>query len=116
MNTAELKQFLATNAEVQRMIQERYDLGEYEDNAPAEEIAHHEKVVRDAKDPKKWKRVRKYNVGSVTEMGVGDDIAHVYPHLIGGVVREFWLDGTDHVTFLLVEKDGDIKLVDDLSD
>jgi len=84
-----------------------------------------EKICRYARTPSKWKRITKYKVGSKIDMGDEEPAnyegrgGHCYAHqpaLLGGVVRQFYLEDTDHITYMLVEVDGQIVYVDDASD
>lgn len=77
-----------------------------------------------ALNPKKWKRMTKYNVGSDIDKGekecapggYGGMNYHNHPKLAGGIVRTFYLEGTDHITYNLIEVDGVIVDTDDCSD
>ncbi len=97
MNTKDCKRFLTTDPEVQRLVSDR--LG----------------GVREiAKKTKNWKRHRKYKV-TQTDL---DFMLHPNKNCcLGGSAREFYLDGVEEdILILLIEVDGKIELVDDLSD
>lgn len=127
ITTADCRKFLTTDPKVQDVVQGRYDIVECEVDDP-EEIKYFNKVLKDAKIPKRWKRRTKYKIGSETDrmggdVGGGSDYANsdyikqsIGFDPVGGVIREFWLEGTDHVTVAILEKDGVLTLVDDLSD
>lgn len=126
LTTSDIQKFLATNSEIQRLVQEdrcgmRPD-GSFEDE---DSESPYKKWVEDAKNPKKWVRQRKYKVGSEMDMDVGLRLGEGFsslspedrpPDLTDGIVREFWLRDTDHITILTVEKDGKIVFTEDLSD
>lgn len=126
LTTSDIQKFLATDPEIQRLVQQdrcgMQDDGTFEDG---DLDSPYKKWVEDAKNPKKWVRQRKYNVGSETDMEegiqLGENFATLDPKdrpsdLTGGIVREFWLRDTDHITILTVEKDGKIIFTEDLSD
>jgi len=125
ITTADCRKFLVSDPEVQGVVEGRYDMDDADLDPfdDAEEIVFFSKVLENGKNPKKWKRVRKYNVGSKTDTDEGCNFADnefvkqmrgVDP--TGGVVREFWLEDTDHVTVAILEKDGKLYYLDDLSD
>ena len=80
--------------------------------------------IKNAKNPKKWKRMTKYNVGSDIDKGETPCAPggyagrgyHEHPQFAGGIVRTFYLEGTDHVTYNLIEVDGQIVGEEDCSD
>lgn len=97
----------------------------YEDYGDGEEISDDNKqVIKNAANPKKWKRMTKYTVGSDIDKGekecapggYGGMEYHRYPKYAGGVVRTFYLEGTDHITYNLIEVDGKIVGEDDCGD
>ena len=125
ITTADCRNFLVNDPETQRIVQGRYDLSECGDSEP-EEVAYFNKVLRDAKNSKRWKRQRKYKVGGRVDEEQGSDYGDDFSVKLcqqrfgvdprGGVIREFWLEDTDHVTVALLEKDGKLYCIDDLSD
>lgn len=87
----------------------------------AAEIKHFQCMVTAARDPQNWKRRIKYKVGSTTDRdgggdGGGMDLMSDYPQFSNAICREFWLDGSDGVSIVLVEHNGQIVHVKDLSD
>ena|ERR1019366_10239676 len=113
LTTAQIQEWLTTDPEIRELVLNRFGVDEGEDMSEYTEYCR-ESLINSRK-PKKWKRLRKYTVGSPTDaencLSLED-----YPELTGGIVREFWLRGTDHVTVQLVEKDGKIVFIEDLSD
>jgi len=131
ITTADCRKFLAEHPEVQQHVRGRYDPEEDYGEGSDDYIKELEQICRNGANPKKWKRNTKYKVGSEIDREGGDcggggdfgnDFAVKYcleefgvdPR--GGVIREFWLEGTDHITYALLEKDGKLYIVDDLSD
>lgn len=118
-----LKRYLTLNVVVQKIVAGRCGLldMEHEEFEP-EEIAYVEKIVSNGKNPKKWKRMRKYKIDSpANEIYVRWDKQkekHIpEPELTGCTVREFYLEDTDHVTIALITNDeGEVIMMDDLSD
>jgi len=82
----------------------------------------YEKLEKNCLNPKKWKRLCKYKVGSKIDTEGSDadytgfSIGKEFPELVGGIARFFELDGSDHITHLIVEKDGEIVYTEDYSD
>ncbi len=118
LTTADIQNWLASNREVQLIVESRF--GDPVDGDP-EWNAYCHKSTHDATIPKKWVRQRKYSVGSPTDMETGIRLgegllSQPLLDLTNGVVREFWLKDTDHVTVLTVEKNGKIVFIEDLSD
>ena len=110
MTTEDCRQYLITNWSPK--IKAQYE--EVDPVATEEDKKYSQKVIKDAFNPKKWKRVMKYNVGSNTDQencDYGSD-----PKYVGGVVRAFYLQGTDHITINLIEKDGQIIADEDMGD
>lgn len=110
LTTADIQQILATEPRYLKLLREQYDSADWKSA---------NKLQRDAINPKKWTRKIKYLVGSKTDK-MGSDAGGGLmlcetPSLAGGIVREFLLKDTDHV-MLLVEKDGKIVYVEDMSD
>lgn len=138
LTTADCQNFLASNKEIQDLIETtRYDFSEIDEGSDEEDSTGYTdyliRVNKDRRNPKKWVRTRKYKVGSTTDTELGLNLASYeelkkdkqyfsyeifskIPDLTGGIVREFWLRDTDHITILLVEKDGEIVYFEDLSD
>ena len=123
ITTADCRNFLASDPTVQRIIHERA--------ADAVEIAYSDKVISNGKNPKRWKRITKYKVGSKTDLEggeLGGGMGYSHPDQVkyvirecgvdptGGVVRDFWLEETDRVTISLLEKEGQLYFLEDLSD
>jgi len=119
LTTAEIQKWLTTNIEIQELVYGR--VGDPEDVDPEEVTDYFKRVMKDFKNPKKWVRVRKYNVGSPTDMDLGIRCGEGFPHspkipdLTGGIIREFVLKGTS-IGVLLVEKADKIVFIEDLSD
>lgn len=125
ITTADCRKWLASNQKVQRTVWERYCPDEAD---CAQEKQEYLKVIATGKVPKNWKRNTKYKVGSKTDIDGGDSGGGLNygnnPYVIqcagvdptGGVIREFWLDGTDHVTIAVLEKDEQLYFLEDLSD
>lgn len=126
VTTADCRNFLVSNAEVQHHVRDRYDPTDCDnDKNYRREL---EQICRNGANPRKWKRNIKYKVGSKVDREGGDrggglsycDNEFVERDLgvdpTGGTVREFWLEGSDHITYALLEKDGKLFLLDDLSD
>jgi len=87
-----------------------------------EEIEFHKKIISNVSNPKKWKRLCKYTVGSKvdTEGGkapyTGQCLGEDEPQLFGGIARVFELADSCSKTYLVVEKNGEIVYDDDFSD
>jgi hypothetical protein len=76
-------------------------------------------ICADARKPSKWKRRSKYHLGSLTDVDGGNNGGGAnYSEQFGtdGVVREFYLEGSDGVCFALIEVNNKIVDVIDLSD
>ena len=119
LTTADCTKFLATDPKIQQLAKDRYDWDN--DDYDDESRKYAAKVIIDAADPKKWKRRNKYKIGSKADMdgGAGEYSGMRYgenPEYAGGIVRIFWLQDSDHITVALLELDGKLKLIDDLSD
>lgn len=113
MRTADIQKWLATDLGIQKLVAERLPNDPGDDPDFAAYVA---KARKDSANPKKWVRRRKYKVGSDTDsLKLGEPLPGT-PDLTGGIVREFWLRDTDHVTVLTVEKDGKIVFFEDMSD
>ena len=127
ITTADCRKWLAADPQVQKIVADSSGHSDY--LAGREPLSSVEMTwVTNGKNPKKWKRRGKYNVGSKTDTDGGIDCGGcdfgdnefvkqetgVDP--TGGVIREFWLEDTDHVTIALLEKDGQLYYLDDLSD
>lgn len=126
ITTADCRNWLVASPKVQQLIRDRTGTT---DGDPDPDAA---QWIAWGKNPKKWKRNCKYKVGSKTDLegadsgagggGYGDaegvemtkQFCGVDP--TGGVIRNFWLEGTDHVTIAVLEKDGNLYLLEDLSD
>ena len=97
--------------------------GDETDTSP-EGQAFYNEIITNASNPKMWKRMTKYNVGSDLDKGEKECAPggyagmnyHQRPQYAGGIVRTFYLEGTDHITFNLIEVDGKIVGEDDCSD
>ena len=132
LSTADCRKWLATDPKIQQLVKDRVG---YDPNpaswlaqcdGDAQEVAFFQGWVNNAANPKKWKRQRKFNVGSKVDLESGaptgdtagiafiKQTAGVDP--TGGVVREFWLEDTDHITLAILELNNNLYLIDDLSD
>lgn len=97
--------------------------GDETDDTP-ENKTYYNEIITNASTPKKWKRMTKYNVGSDIDKGEKECAPGGYggmnycdhPMYAGGVVRTFYLEGTDHITFNLIEVNGQIVEAEDCSD
>lgn len=119
LSTADCTRFLTTNSEVQQLVKDRYDWDN--DDYDKENREYARRILIDATNPKKWKRRNKYIIGSKTDMdgGVGIYSGMRYGEntkYTGGILRIFWLEDTDHITVALLELNGNLKVIDDLSD
>ena len=128
ITTADCRAFLSTDAKCRAVWEGSYSLDNFVDCDP-EEIEWARKNLANAANPKKWKRIGKYGIGSTTDLdgndsgaGGGDYGNHwgtetlgFTPHK-GDVVREFWLEDTDHCTIVLIEHNGSLHFLDDRSD
>lgn len=113
-----------STADCQKYLVEKYaeDVkARYEDYQDSPD---NQEVIKNASTPGKWKRMTKYNVGSDIDKGekecalggYGGMNYHEYPKYTGGIVRTFYLEGTDHITYNLIEVGGKIVGEDDCSD
>lgn len=134
LSTADCRKFLATNPGVLKLVRDRvgYDPSPAawlaQCDGDAQEVAFFQGWLNNAANPKKWKRRAKYGIGSKTDReggnsgggcdyGEGDYVRQSHGvDPAGGVVREFWLEDTDHITLALLEKNGALTVIDDLSD
>jgi hypothetical protein len=132
LSTADCRKWLSTDAKVQQLVKDRvgYDpnpaifLAQCENNP--QEVAFWTTWITNGANPKKWKRQSKCKVGSKTDLAswhpVGDaeGIAYAKQSLgvdpTGGILRNFWLEDTDHITVSILEVGGQLYLYDDLSD
>ncbi len=126
ITTADCRDFLTTDSQVQQIVSDRSGLTDYNDGLIEEEVLH-EWVVA-GKRPRSWKRQSKYKIGSKTDMEGGSaGGGHQYAECVftsahlgfsptGGTVRTFWLDDTDHVTVALLEHNSKLFFLEDLSD
>lgn len=110
MDSKKLKEYLSSNPEVQRIVKGRSGLGDDDFDGDYE---YANLIVANGKNPKKWKRTHKFLIGSNAD---DYDMAFYYPNLVGETARVFYLEETDHVTILLVVKDNQIVVMEDLSD
>jgi len=114
LTTDDCRKWLAASPVIKKLVKDRSGVSDGEEDALTE-------WVIDAADPKKWTRQSKVKVGSKTDK---DDMNYADPFfanqlgfpLTGGVVRTFWLKGTDHVTVSILELNGSLHFLDDLSD
>ena len=96
----------------------------FDDGDTSDDGGYSKKIIANASNPSKWKRMTKYNVGSDIDKGKKECASGGYggmnycdyPKYAGGVVRTFYLDGTDHITYNLIEVNGQIVGEDDCSD
>lgn len=100
MTSDEIKKFLTTDPRVLQAVDARYEEGD--------------EVREFARTASKWKRRTKYAVGSDADGNYYDAIEN--GRLKGGVVRVFELSGSDGAAVAVVEKNGKVVYVDDLSD
>ena len=122
LTTAACQKWLVENKGVARKAEYEDDMkrGILDDN----EAAWAKELATWACNPKKWKRMTKYNVGSDIDKGDKECAPggyagmnyHENPRYLGGIVRTFYLEGTDHITYNLIEVDGQIVGEDDCSD
>jgi hypothetical protein len=120
MKTEDIQQWLATDPEIQQLVQERVGMlpdGTWEEDDIDPEM---KSWVDRAKNPKMWVRRTKMKIDSpawknqspmsAKDFGItGVDVS-------GAITREFWLRDTDHITILTFEKDEKIVLIEDYSD
>ena len=125
LRTADVQQFLATNVEIQEIVLSRAGLLDgalliAEQAGDQEEIAYLNKIGKDGKNPKKWKRMSKFKVGSNTDKNFLQ-LCELTPEMLGGkdltggIVRIFQL-GEESIVVLTVEKDGKIVFIEDVGD
>lgn len=127
LSTEDCRKFLVTDPSVQAIVKKHCNISDYDPVVDSEQISYCQKTAQAAQNPRRWRRQAKYGVGSKRDlegggMAYGDDFGvdcvlktlGVDPR--GGVVREFWLEHTDHITVVLLEKAGKLFLLDDLSD
>ncbi len=128
ITTADCRKFLATDSVTQELVKSRYDVSCADSNEPGE-AEFYEAVCKSAQSPRNWRRRAKYKVGSKADMGDGagegggyEFATNSYVHdrigfnPEGGVVREFNLDPDTEIVVALLEKDGKLLVLDDLSD
>lgn len=129
ITTADCRKFLATDANAQALVQNRYDISCADPNEP-EETEFYRKVHVAAQKTKNWLRRTKYKIGSKTDTHGSDcgcyggsDYANTDWKIqqlgfdpTGGVVREFNLEPDTEIVIALLEKDGKLFVLDDLSD
>ena len=129
ITTADCRLFLTTDTACRAVWEGAYGLENYVDDDP-EELAWAKKNLANAANPKKWKRIGKYTIGSKTDIegsdttgaGGGDFANHWGNEALGftpakgDVVREFWLEDTDHCTIVLIEHGGRLRFLEDRSD
>lgn len=124
ITTADCRNFLVAHTDIQREVAGRYDPADYQGDPVYQ--AEMRQIVANGKNPKKWKRQRKYKVGSKADLEsaspAGDEfgISFTKKNLgvdpTGGTIREFWLEDTDHITIAVLELNGVLYFLDDLSD
>lgn len=107
LTTSDIQQMLATEPRYLKLVKSYC----YEETGVA---------VKRASDPAKWRNACSYEVGSKVDMqggktGGGLILVETHQSLKGCPVWEFVLSGTDFA-LLLVEKDGKIVHVEDMSD
>ena len=121
LSTADCRNWLVADVQTQKIVADNSGHTDY--LAGREPLADVQMTwVTNAKLPKKWKRVTKFKVGGkfdkenhgwdtneYAEQQIGKPLA-------GGVIREFWLEDTDHVTIAILELSGKLYFLDDLSD
>lgn len=119
LSTADCQKYLVDTkaADIKEMYSEvDGDVGDQIDEYSA-------KIIKNAATPAKWKRMTKYLVGSDIDKGEkecapgGYGGMNYHSHIpVGAVVRTFYLEGTDHITYNVIEVDGKIVHEDDCSD
>ncbi len=130
IDTNACRVFLTTDPKCRAVWEGRYDPADYEDEDP-EEVEWANRVLSNARNPKKWKRTAKFGVGSKVDLegsdttgAGGSDIVNCswtvealgFTPQKGDTVREFTLEDTDHCTISLLEHSGKLYFLDDLSD
>lgn len=116
-----------STADCQKYLVDKYakDIREmYMEDGVDELSDYSKKIIANAANPKKWKRMTKYTVGSDIDKGEKECAPGGYGGMnycdygkyAGGIVRTFYLDETDHITYNLIEVDGQIVGEDDCSD
>jgi hypothetical protein len=118
VKTEDCRQWLASNSEIQQLVKDRYG---WDDDPIAllemcdfdqEEVEFIKNIVRLAAEPGNWKRTRKYNLGSETDKENRD---YSLSHPGEGVVRNFELKNSE-VEVVILEQDGQLQFLDDMSD
>ena len=117
MNSNDCKRFLCLNVKVQEIVAGRCGAADMENEVLDQyEIDYIKKITDNGRNPKKWKRVSKFKIGSKADMD-DREYGRWYPEYVGCTAREFYLEDTDHVTILLITNDaGEMVMMDDLSD
>ncbi len=120
ISTADVRNFLVNDPWVQQFVKDRYDPTDCDDPTYKAELT---KIQAGGANPKKWKRLGKFKVGSKIDidgstgaMGVGGLNYAENPAYAGGVVRVMELADTDHITLAVLELNGQLSIIDDLSD
>lgn len=122
LSSKDCTDFLVNSPVIQELVRDRCGIlpdGSFDEAPDPEMQIEYQSWVQNGKNPKKWKRVMKYNLGSPTDME-HFQYSEIWPQYTRGphtaVVRHFWLDGTDHITVALIEYNNQIVEWDDLSD
>jgi len=117
ITTADCRQFLATDPQTQALVRNRYDVSYCDE---AEEATAYRAVHAASQVPKNWIRRVKYKAGGKADMEGGDtgggSCYGETPAYAGGMIREFRLDPDTEIAVALLEKDGKLVVIDDLSD
>ncbi len=108
MNTNECRMYIVGKygRETARMFREAAD----ESQADTTAYKRYRSLERDALDPIKWKRVSKVKIGSKADKA-GRSLDLVFPEHMGCIAREFILEDSDGVAWVVIEKDG--AIIDD---
>lgn len=118
LKTEDCRNWLATDPGIQQLIKDRYGWDPdpvamfemCEDDQ--DEVDYVNSIIKCAAKPGKWKRYSKYNLGSARDK----DFRNYAEICKGkGVVREFNLADTE-VSVVILEQDGKLSFLDDMSD
>lgn len=118
LRTEDCQKFLTTDPAIAQLVRDRLGLTDDPQLSDYDQEwrTYAYKAMKDAGKPKKWKRVGKVKLGSKTDLE-NMNFAEIWPQYAdGGIARTFWLQDTDHITVVLVEYEGKIVAMDDVSD
>jgi len=121
LKTDDCRNWLATDSGIQQLVKDRY--GWDADQAVLLERCDYDQgdvdyindSVKKGIIPKNWKRQAKYTAGSKRDMEYRQYGSSQYGSPTAGIIREFSLDGTE-ILVVILEKDGVLSFLDDLSD